>query len=120
MSWAIKFLPSLLYIFSVVKYFSYVQKEKNTSAEYWFIDLKNGKKDPGKVSLAQNLSNLIRLAILYKYDGIYFDTDFIILKEFSILRNFYPVGFKGCREGEFNEDKRVQLYCLAAKELLSS
>ncbi|XP_060206239.1 uncharacterized protein LOC132633805 [Lycium barbarum] len=60
---------------------------ENTPAESWFIDLKNGEKDPGKVSLAQNLSNLIRLAILYKYGGIYLDTDFIILKDFSRLRN---------------------------------
>lgn len=60
---------------------------KNTPAESWFIDLKEGKKDPGIVPLAQNLSNLIRLAVLYKYGGIYLDTDFIILKDFSRLRN---------------------------------
>ncbi|XP_055811688.1 uncharacterized protein LOC129881531 [Solanum dulcamara] len=60
---------------------------ENTPAESWFIDLKNGKKDPGKVPLAQNLSNLIRLAVLYKYGGVYLDTDFIILKDFSRLRN---------------------------------
>ncbi|MCD7461253.1 hypothetical protein HAX54_045746 [Datura stramonium] len=60
---------------------------ENTPAASWFIDLKNGKKDPGKVPLAQNLSNLMRLAVLYKYGGVYLDTDFIILKDFSRLRN---------------------------------
>ncbi|XP_059306929.1 LOW QUALITY PROTEIN: uncharacterized protein LOC132058448 [Lycium ferocissimum] len=60
---------------------------ENTPAESWFVDLKNGKKDPGKLPLAQNLSNLIRLVVLYKYGGVYLDTDFIILKDFSRLRN---------------------------------
>ncbi|KAK4345518.1 hypothetical protein RND71_035694 [Anisodus tanguticus] len=59
----------------------------NTPVETWFDDLKNGKKDPGEIPLAQNLSNLIRLAVLYKYSGVYLDTDFIILKDFSRLRN---------------------------------
>ncbi|KAJ8570881.1 hypothetical protein K7X08_037853 [Anisodus acutangulus] len=59
----------------------------NTPVEFWFDDLKNGKKDPGEIPLAQNLSNLIRLAVLYKYGGIYLDTDFIILKDFLRLRN---------------------------------
>ncbi|KAK1355742.1 lactosylceramide 4-alpha-galactosyltransferase-like [Heracleum sosnowskyi] len=60
---------------------------KNTPAESWFDDLKSGNKDPGEIPLAQNLSNLIRLAVLYKYGGVYLDTDFIVLKDFSGLRN---------------------------------
>ncbi|WOG95995.1 hypothetical protein DCAR_0415325 [Daucus carota subsp. sativus] len=60
---------------------------KNTPAESWFDDLKRGNKDPGEIPLAQNLSNLIRLAVLYKYGGVYLDTDFIVLKDFSGLRN---------------------------------
>ncbi|KAI3447768.1 hypothetical protein Pfo_004433 [Paulownia fortunei] len=60
---------------------------KNTPAEGWFSDIKNGNKDPGDIPLAQNLSNLIRLAVLYKYGGVYLDTDFIVLKDFSGLRN---------------------------------
>ncbi|KAI3474193.1 hypothetical protein Pfo_028981 [Paulownia fortunei] len=60
---------------------------KNTPAEGWFNDIKNGNKDPGAIPLAQNLSNLIRLAALYKYGGVYLDTDFIVLKDFSGLRN---------------------------------
>lgn len=59
----------------------------NTPAESWLNDIKNGKKDPGRIPFAQNLSNLIRLAVLYKYGGVYLDTDFIILKEFSMIRN---------------------------------
>uniref|UniRef100_A0A5B7BXW0 Putative lactosylceramide 4-alpha-galactosyltransferase-like n=1 Tax=Davidia involucrata TaxID=16924 RepID=A0A5B7BXW0_DAVIN len=60
---------------------------KDTPAEGWFNDIKSGNKDPGEIPLAQNLSNLIRLAILYKYGGVYLDTDFIVLKDFSGLRN---------------------------------
>ncbi|KAK4396134.1 Lactosylceramide 4-alpha-galactosyltransferase [Sesamum angolense] len=59
----------------------------NTPAEGWLNDIKNGNKDPGEIPLAQNLSNLIRLAALYKYGGVYLDTDFILLKDFSGLRN---------------------------------
>ncbi|KAL9673653.1 hypothetical protein QQ045_029914 [Rhodiola kirilowii] len=60
---------------------------KNTPAEAWFEGMKTGEKDPGEIPLPQNLSNLIRLALLYKYGGIYLDTDFIILKDLSKLRN---------------------------------
>ncbi|KAL1545504.1 lactosylceramide 4-alpha-galactosyltransferase [Salvia divinorum] len=60
---------------------------RNTPAEIWFNDIKNGVKNPGEIPLPQNLSNLIRLAVLYKYGGIYLDTDFIILKNLEGLRN---------------------------------
>ncbi|TYI65838.1 hypothetical protein E1A91_D09G184800v1 [Gossypium mustelinum] len=60
---------------------------KNTPAEAWFNDIKSGEKDPGGIPLAQNLSNLMRLAALYKYGGIYLDTDFIVLKSFKGLKN---------------------------------
>ncbi|XP_077240218.1 uncharacterized protein LOC143881107 [Tasmannia lanceolata] len=60
---------------------------KNTYAELWFERLKNGDINPGEVSLGQNLSNLIRLAVLYKFGGIYLDTDVIVMKNFSSLRN---------------------------------
>ncbi|KAB2621965.1 lactosylceramide 4-alpha-galactosyltransferase-like [Pyrus ussuriensis x Pyrus communis] len=45
------------------------------------------KLDPGYIPLSQNLANLVRLAMLYKYGGIYLDTDLILLKDFSALRN---------------------------------
>lgn len=60
---------------------------KDTPAESWFDEFKRGKTDPGEISFAQNLSNLIRLAVLYKYSGVYLDTDFIVLKDFSGLTN---------------------------------
>lgn len=58
-----------------------------TPAESWYNEIKSGNKDPGEIPLAQNLSNLIRLAILYKYGGVYIDTDFIVLQELTRLRN---------------------------------
>lgn len=60
---------------------------KNTPAESWFNQLSKGNVDPGEVSLGQNLSNLLRLSLLYKFGGIYIDTDVIVLKNFSKLRN---------------------------------
>ncbi|XWS12685.1 hypothetical protein CRYUN_Cryun37aG0111500 [Craigia yunnanensis] len=65
--------------------FDYVFKK--TYAELWFNRLKKGNVDPGEVSLGQNLSNLLRLALLYKYGGIYIDIDIIVLKSFNNLRN---------------------------------
>ncbi|MCL7049740.1 hypothetical protein MKW94_007007 [Papaver nudicaule] len=59
----------------------------NTPAKAWFDDMKKGRKDPGRIPFAQNLSNLLRLVTLYKYGGVYMDTDFIVLKSFSGLRN---------------------------------
>ncbi|XP_050222540.1 uncharacterized protein LOC126672630 [Mercurialis annua] len=59
----------------------------NTPAETWLNEITSGVKDPGEVPLSQNLSNLIRLVAIYKYGGVYLDTDFIILKSFSGLRN---------------------------------
>ncbi|MCE3216096.1 hypothetical protein HAX54_004863, partial [Datura stramonium] len=69
---------------------------ENTPAASWFIDLKNGKKDPGKVPLAQNLSNLMRLAVLYKYGGVY-RISFIILKKFFKIEEFNWCTKHGCK-----------------------
>ncbi|KAK1426970.1 hypothetical protein QVD17_15652 [Tagetes erecta] len=60
---------------------------KNTPAQSWLDHIKKGKRNPGKIPLGQNISNLIRLAVLYKFGGVYIDTDFIVLKDFSSLRN---------------------------------
>ncbi|XP_071724805.1 uncharacterized protein [Rutidosis leptorrhynchoides] len=60
---------------------------RNTPAETWFHEIKTGKKDPGEISLAVSLSDLIRLAVLYKYGGVYLDTDFVTIKSFKGLRN---------------------------------
>ncbi|CAI9787917.1 unnamed protein product [Fraxinus pennsylvanica] len=60
---------------------------KNTAAESWFNQLMKGNVNPGEVPLGQNLSNLLRLGLLYRFGGIYLDTDVIILKNFGNLRN---------------------------------
>lgn len=60
---------------------------EDTLAAAWFDQLQKGNIRPGRVTLGQNLSNLLRLALLYKFGGIYIDTDIIILKNFSKLRN---------------------------------
>lgn len=60
---------------------------RGTAGERWLEEIRSGKRDPGKISLAQNLSNLMRLAYLYKYGGVYLDTDMILLKSFKGLNN---------------------------------
>ncbi|KAG7588077.1 Glycosyltransferase DXD sugar-binding motif [Arabidopsis suecica] len=65
--------------------FAYIFKD--TSAEKWFERLKKGTFSPGVIPLEQNLSNLLRLVLLYKFGGIYLDTDVIILKSLSNLHN---------------------------------
>ncbi|CAA7061814.1 unnamed protein product [Microthlaspi erraticum] len=60
---------------------------KGTAGESWLEGIRTGKIDPGKISLAQNLSNLMRLAYLYRYGGVYLDTDMIVLKSFKGLKN---------------------------------
>lgn len=60
---------------------------RRTPAEAWFSRLKQGSVDPGNVPLGQNLSNLIRLAVLYKFGGVYVDADVIVLRSFASLRN---------------------------------
>ncbi|KAG6769580.1 hypothetical protein POTOM_025228 [Populus tomentosa] len=60
---------------------------KKTPAETWFEEMKSGNKDPGEIPMSQNLSNLIILAVLNKYGGIYLDTDFIVLNKYGGLRN---------------------------------
>ncbi|KAM0030191.1 putative glycosyltransferase, DXD sugar-binding, alpha 1,4-glycosyltransferase [Helianthus debilis subsp. tardiflorus] len=48
---------------------------KNTMAEPWFMKLTKGDLDVGYVPLGQNLSNLLWLCLLYKFGGVYMDTD---------------------------------------------
>ncbi|KVH96871.1 uncharacterized protein At4g19900-like [Cynara cardunculus var. scolymus] len=65
--------------------FSYLFK--NTMAESWFSRLIQGHVHPGDIPLGQNISNLLRLCLLYKYGGVYIDTDVIVLKSFAKLKN---------------------------------
>ncbi|KAI9083759.1 hypothetical protein K1719_034227 [Acacia pycnantha] len=60
---------------------------KDTPAESWLEEIKSGDKDPGYIPLSQNLPNLIRLAMLYRYGGVYIDADILILKDFTHFRN---------------------------------
>ncbi|KAL7088893.1 hypothetical protein ACP275_13G156300 [Erythranthe tilingii] len=60
---------------------------KNTAAQAWYNQLKQGNVNPGEVSLGQNLSNLLRIGLLYRFGGIYIDTDIIVLKSFAGLKN---------------------------------
>lgn len=57
------------------------------AAQAWYNQLMQGNVYPGEVSLGQNLSNLPRLGLLYKFGGIYLDTDILVLKSFKRLRN---------------------------------
>lgn len=59
----------------------------STPAGPWLEGLKAGEFDPGMIPITQNLSNLLRIVLLYKYGGIYVDVDMIILKDVSGLRN---------------------------------
>nr|CAD1844374.1 unnamed protein product [Ananas comosus var. bracteatus] len=58
-----------------------------TPAAPWFDRLRRGSVDPGDVPLAQNLSNLLRLLLLYKFGGVYVDADVLVLRSFARLRN---------------------------------
>ncbi|KZV57581.1 hypothetical protein F511_03041 [Dorcoceras hygrometricum] len=59
----------------------------NTAAQSWHNRLIRGNVRTGGVPLGQNLSNLLRLGLLYRFGGIYLDTDIIVLKSFRELRN---------------------------------
>ncbi|XP_076882314.1 uncharacterized protein LOC143530745 [Bidens hawaiensis] len=60
---------------------------KKTMAETWFSRLIRGRVRTGMIPLGQNISNLLRLCLLYKYGGVYVDTDVIVLRSFTRLRN---------------------------------
>ncbi|KAK9051719.1 hypothetical protein SSX86_028347 [Deinandra increscens subsp. villosa] len=60
---------------------------KKTMAESWFSRLIRGHIQTGIIPLGQNISNLLRLCLLYKYGGVYVDTDVIILKSFTKIKN---------------------------------
>ncbi|KAL0406116.1 UNVERIFIED_CONTAM: Lactosylceramide 4-alpha-galactosyltransferase [Sesamum latifolium] len=60
---------------------------KNTPAQAWYNQLILGNVNPREVPLGQNLSNLLRLGLLYRFGGIYLDTNIIVLKSFRGLKN---------------------------------
>jgi len=104
--------PDLLYLF------------KKTPAEEWLRKIRSGHIDPGKVPFAQNLSNILRLAVLYKYGGVYIDTDMILLRSFSGLKNTIGAQNTDPQTGKWNRlnnavlafDKRHPLLLKFMKE----
>ncbi|MFS7960958.1 putative glycosyltransferase, DXD sugar-binding, nucleotide-diphospho-sugar transferase [Helianthus anomalus] len=50
------------------------------------MKLTKGDLDVGYVPLCQNLSNFLQLCLLYKFGGVYMDTDVMMLKNFSKLK----------------------------------
>ncbi|EOA34094.1 hypothetical protein CARUB_v10021594mg [Capsella rubella] len=79
------FIDKGLKVLPIKPDFAYIFKD--TLAEKWFERLKKGTLSPGVIPLEQNLSNLLRLVLLYKYGGIYLDTDVIVLKPLTSLHN---------------------------------
>ncbi|XP_052182879.1 uncharacterized protein At4g19900 [Diospyros lotus] len=79
------FLEKGFHVAAISPDFNYLFQ--HTAAEAWFDRLWRGNVRPGEVSLGQNLSNLLRLALLYKFGGVYIDTDVIVLKSLGQLRN---------------------------------
>ncbi|KMT00982.1 hypothetical protein BVRB_9g222450 [Beta vulgaris subsp. vulgaris] len=73
-----------------------------TPAHDWLERIKDGRLDPGSIAITQNLSNLLRLVILYKYGGVYLDTDMIILKDLSELKNSIGVQELDARRKNWN------------------
>ncbi|BBN00597.1 lactosylceramide 4-alpha-galactosyltransferase [Marchantia polymorpha subsp. ruderalis] len=60
---------------------------QGTPAAGWYEKLIKGMLDPGHISLSKNLSNLMRLVALFKYGGVYLDSDVVVLRNFSSLGN---------------------------------
>ncbi|KAH7288196.1 hypothetical protein KP509_31G016400 [Ceratopteris richardii] len=75
---------------------------EETPAQRWFNDLLVGRIDAGTISIYQNLSNLLRLAVLYKYGGIYIDSDIIVMKSFANLRNVIGAQSVDTRTGKWS------------------
>lgn len=75
---------------------------KKTPAEEWLRKVEGGDIDPGEVSFAQNLSNVLRLAALYKFGGVYIDADIILLRNFSGLRNAIGAQNRDSQTGRWN------------------
>ncbi|GJN26935.1 hypothetical protein PR202_gb14902 [Eleusine coracana subsp. coracana] len=55
---------------------------RGTPAEAWLAAARRGGVSPGSIPLGQNLSNLLRLALLHRYGGVYLDADVLVLTSF--------------------------------------
>eukprot|EP00958_Prasinococcus_capsulatus_P000929 scaffold84_cov388-Prasinococcus_capsulatus_cf.AAC.5 len=50
----------------------------------WYLNIEEWKEGPYFFS---HITEIIRLATLYKYGGVYLDTDVVVMKELDFLRN---------------------------------
>ncbi|EFJ19124.1 glycosyltransferase CAZy family GT32-like protein [Selaginella moellendorffii] len=57
------------------------------TAAQWLKNLRRGAIDPGEISLRQNLGNILRLLLLYRFGGIYLDSDVLVLGSLANLSN---------------------------------
>lgn len=74
---------------------------ENLPAAEWFKQQRDGTGDPGCINFMQNMSNIMRLTVLYKYGGIYLDSDVIVLKSFDGLRNVVGAQSRSIAVGEW-------------------
>ncbi|XP_024384099.1 uncharacterized protein [Physcomitrium patens] len=74
---------------------------ENLPAGEWFKQQRDGTGDPGCINFMQNMSNIMRLTVLYKYGGIYLDSDVIVLKSFDGLRNVVGAQSRSIAVGEW-------------------
>lgn len=83
------------------KTYSYIMKCKKIHGENMFDDeghqMFNENEEPLKYSKWAQITDLMRLEIIYNYGGFYFDVNFEILKPlYNLLNNNYR--FVGCNE----------------------
>jgi len=83
------------------KTYSYIMKSKKMHGKNMFDDkghqMFNKNKEPLKYSKWAQITDLMRLEIIYNYGGFYFDVNFEILKPlYNLLNNKYT--FVGCNE----------------------
>eukprot|EP00898_Chlorokybus_atmophyticus_P003286 jgi/Chlat1/3959/Chrsp26S04205 len=65
-----------------------------TPAEAWYSGIETWKKGPYFFS---HITEIIRLASLYKYGGVYLDTDVVVMRDLSGLRNSIGTELAGPR-----------------------
>ncbi|KAL9658151.1 hypothetical protein ABK040_013063 [Willaertia magna] len=76
---------------------NYEQIHRGLITEEWY---RNKQWEIGFTS--NNLSNAARLALLYKYGGVYIDTDYLILRDVTTLRNALAYEMNGTLNSMIN------------------
>ena len=67
---------------------------KETPAEAWYSNIEEWKQGP---YIFSHITEIIRLATLYKYGGVYLDTDVVVMRELDSLRNSVGTELSGER-----------------------